>query len=68
MNTQPKAHFNSMGNDFQISFGLDMLSGRAKASLLRALLEESGALKDVSKGGEAEAVLNTAVNNLWNKA
>jgi hypothetical protein len=65
MSNQPKAHFNSMGNDFQISFGLDMLSGRAKASLLRALLEQTGVLPEVTKGGEAEAILNKAVNNLW---
>ncbi len=65
---ETKAHFNSIGNDFSVKFGLDDLSGRAKASLLRALLDQSGVLSSVKPDSEAAAVLNQAVNNLWNKA
>lgn len=38
----PEANFLSIGKNFQVTFGLDSLNGRAKAELLRALLEEAG--------------------------
>jgi hypothetical protein len=61
-----KAHFNSMGNDFSVKFGLDDLSGRAKSALFRALLEQSGVLAGLVTGSEAEKVLTAAMTNLWN--
>lgn len=62
-----KAHFNSMGNDFSVRFGLDDLSGRAQSALLRALLDKAGVLNEVAKGGEAEFILNKAIQTLWDK-
>ena len=60
-----KAHFDSLGNDFSVRFGLDDLSGRAKSSLFRALLNQSGVLDGLVTGSEAEQILTRAMSALW---
>ena len=60
-----KAHFDSLGNEFSVRFGLDDLSGRAKSSLFRALLSQSGVLDDLVTGSEAEQILTKAMTALW---
>lgn len=60
-----KAVLDSFGNEFSVRFGLDDLSGRAKASLFRSLLIAGGVMDEIVAGSGAEALLTKAMNNLW---
>lgn len=62
-----RANFDTIGNDFSVRFGLDDLSGRAKANLLWALLDQAGVRAEIVPGADAAEVIQKAMDVLWAK-
>lgn len=69
-NENAQVHYSSIGNQLTVRVDvLKMLSGRDKATLFRALMEESGLLDKVRSKPDTklERDLTSAYNTLWNQ-